>query len=571
MGTWLTFWDPLANGEVVRGDGTLGCVGTVNGADSAILGGPMGFPGSHLNCGITATILTGTCSFITASGYYALILNGVCNCVDADFATITNGDFNCVSGSFLHIGHGRCHSVQGTMNAIHHGYTNLISPSCSGYNNILNGFCNKIDFSSCCHPFYNSIINGGFQTISGTYNSILGGDRNTISSYCSAIVSGSGNSVTFSGPYGPAYGFGVVVQGCNNASNSFFSFIGNGETNIAGSGLTHEDTIVNGSCQIATGGETFIGSGMLNVASGNISSVVNGNYNVADGNMSFIGTGLHNCAHGPSSTIINGSCNQIAQAHFSIINTGCNHQIFGSHSAIINGCYNSIGDANTNFIGNGEYNCIPTGSFSSIINGGGCGGPLVFCSNVVASHYSTIGSGKSNNINVGSDHSMIGGGILNTISAYSSFIGNGTCNCITTGFSSVVSGCCNTISATYSFISSGKDNHINFAGSFNGILSGESNKIDNTYHSYIGGGCSNTITANGICSAILGGSGNLNRHCWSAVFGNSLVSCSDDTFHVSCLNAVNTPPASTVGLPVGTYAWKAGNALGASDCVLVII
>jgi hypothetical protein len=58
--------------------------------------------------------------------------------------------------------------------------------------------------------------------------------------------------------------------------------------------------------------------------------------------------------------------------------------------------------------------------------------------------------------------------------------------------------------------------------------------------SVIAGGDNNTV--NGAYSAILGGSGNSDGGLgFVGIFGNGLAAVSADTFHVSCLNAVNTP------------------------------
>ena len=87
------------------------------------------------------------------------------------------------------------------------------------------------------------------------------------------------------------------------------------------------------------------------------------------------------------------------------------------------------------------------------------------------------------------------------------------------------------------------------------IAGGCNNYLADEYGA-IGGGCNNTINPgscgsliagggqnrlSGAYSAILGGQNNTLSHNCAGLFGNGLVSCSDDTFHVSCLNAVNTP------------------------------
>ena len=83
------------------------------------------------------------------------------------------------------------------------------------------------------------------------------------------------------------------------------------------------------------------------------------------------------------------------------------------------------------------------------------------------------------------------------------------------------------------------------------------------------GGCKNTVSA--IYSSILGGKNNTVTHNYAAVFGNGLVSCSNDTFHISCINAKNTPNITAGGpFPAGTIVWKAPPLLP-TDKVLVLI
>jgi hypothetical protein len=83
-------------------------------------------------------------------------------------------------------------------------------------------------------------------------------------------------------------------------------------------------------------------------------------------------------------------------------------------------------------------------------------------------------------------------------------------------------------------------------------FSGTLNRVNGNY-GVIAGGAHNTVS--GACSAILGGCGNTVTHDYAAVFGHNLVSCANDMFHVSCLNAVNTPVNTTAGLTVGTVNW----------------
>jgi hypothetical protein len=76
------------------------------------------------------------------------------------------------------------------------------------------------------------------------------------------------------------------------------------------------------------------------------------------------------------------------------------------------------------------------------------------------------------------------------------------------------------------------------------------------------GGRANTIS--NAYSSILGGSGNTVTHAYSAAFGNGVSSLANNTFHVECLNAVNTPGpyAFPPALPGGTVYWGPAGSLG---------
>ena len=121
--------------------------------------------------------------------------------------------------------------------------------------------------------------------------------------------------------------------------------------------------------------------------------------------------------------------------------------------------------------------------------------------------------------------------------------------------------------ADYASIFNGDSNFID-RSDFSTIVNGVCNTItNNTRASFIAGGTNNNVFAS--CTAILGGANNSDGGFpFSAVFGNGLTSVAADTFHVSCLNAVNTPlfggaypsgtiqryalPTPALGLPAGT-------------------
>ena len=62
---------------------------------------------------------------------------------------------------------------------------------------------------------------------------------------------------------------------------------------------------------------------------------------------------------------------------------------------------------------------------------------------------------------------------------------------------------------------------------------------------------------------VIGGSGNTVNHDYAGIFGNGLTSAASNTFHINCLNAINTPNAPLgVGVPLGTIYWDAVGAPG---------
>lgn len=98
---------------------------------------------------------------------------------------------------------------------------------------------------------------------------------------------------------------------------------------------------------------------------------------------------------------------------------------------------------------------------------------------------------------------------------------------------------------------SGQQQLIASAADYSAILGGQQNTIATGFqHSAIAGGCGNTINAN--CASILGGCGNTVNHDYAAVFGNNITSAANNTLHVECINAVNTPIGFLGTMPIGT-------------------
>lgn len=129
--------------------------------------------------------------------------------------------------------------------------------------------------------------------------------------------------------------------------------------------------------------------------------------------------------------------------------------------------------------------------------------------------------------------------------------GNFICS---TSFNGIFSGENNQIfnASNDSFIGAGCGNVIGGAGwqcmSF--IGAGAENVIDGGTYGVIGGGLNNRVTQP--FSAVLGGRNNTVNHTCSGIFGDGLTSAAANTFHVNCLNAVNTPVYTGIPYPLGT-------------------
>ena len=143
-----------------------------------------------------------------------------------------------------------------------------------------------------------------------------------------------------------------------------------------------------------------------------------------------------------------------------------------------------------------------------------------------ANNYSAVGGGQNNTIAANSDHANISGGWDNTIlsnsyeavisggfyntngGAYATVAG-GQNNVALENHSAIGGGLNNTVSATSqnAVIGGGADNTI-LANSYNGVIGGGSFNTNGAYRAAIGGGFSNFIGTNAPSSTIAGGENN---------------------------------------------------------------
>jgi hypothetical protein len=308
--------------------------------------------------------------------------------------------------------------------------------------------------------------------------------------------------------------------------------------------------------QVASGGNSFIGSGNSNTVNSSLSSCVAGDSNFVSGYSSFIGagnsntasnvyssitTGVSNVASGFWTTVVNGTSNTAAGFYNFIGNGQSNSGTSGSavttQSATMNGTTAvTLSGSNAN-IKVGQYitgTSISGDTYVAAISGtsltlskvasGSSTSTLSFYTphgvvvgggnNQATGSYSFIGgggdAGTAGNRNVASgDWSVVAGGTKNTASGIASFVGGGGTNGVSfiantaSGlYSVVVGGLSNTSSAEGSFVGNGYANIANSAFSF--IGSGTRGTTRSIQGNAVFPACSNPIAdANGITQTAL--------------------------------------------------------------------
>ncbi len=148
-------------------------------------------------------------------------------------------------------------------------------------------------------------------------------------------------------------GFATDLQ----AKRALATQVASGDESFIGSGYGNS----------SSGYRSFIGNGSDNTASGSYYSMIgNGGYNTATAFCSLIGTGRFNTASGICSVVVNGVSNHADGTYSSVIN-GSNNFASGSYATVLNGGHvESLGLCST--VLNGK-NCVASGSYSTMING----------------------------------------------------------------------------------------------------------------------------------------------------------------------------------------------------------
>jgi len=173
-------------------------------------------------------------------------------------------------------------------------------------------------------------------------------------------------------------------------------------------------------------------------------------------------------------------------------------------------------DGAPNVIGGSPVNFVPVGAVGATISGGGATNwNGVASTNAVLSDYGTVGGGRGNRIESGSDAATIAGGYRNDIgtNAEYSVIGGGDFNSIwdDSPYATIGGGIANDIlrNADYSAVGGGSDNSILADSHQATIAGGRLNYIGtNSDSSTIGGGYENNIAANTEAALIAGGDAN---------------------------------------------------------------
>jgi hypothetical protein len=351
------------------------------------------------------------------------------------------------------------------------------------------------------------------------------------------ILGGSSHNFLISGLSGAAILSGGSAS-YPNIIRSDFSVVGGGEVNLIDTASTH--SIIGGGYYNYIGASyCFIGGGGGPADGGpSISPAVSADLTES---MSRTSTSRFSDIHeGPTYsnramspwTVIGGGYDNIVYDTLASILGGAFNTASGYASSISGGVYH-FNFSNFAVIGGGNTNMIDLFSDNSTIGGG-----IV---NYIASSASTIGGGSNNNIldsnatiaggylnfiDLGSPYAFVGGGNSNYILGLSAVIAGGDSNSITNNspYAGILSGKHNLIQdtgaiiaggdsnnvfASYSMVGAGQHNKIDSSSNYSIIAEGSSNTIIASQNAAIVGGANNSIDSNSTYSGILAGQDNI--------------------------------------------------------------
>ena len=348
----------------------------------------------------------------------------------------------------------------------------------------------------------NAFIGAGYDNAaSGSYSSVVGGYSNTAGSFSSSVSGGTSN----------------IIGGSTG-----YQFIGGGNINSAGSGITGWANIVGGSSNSALGFYNFIGNGHTN--SGTSASAV---------------TTQSSTMNGTTAVTLSGSNANIKVGQYI---TGTSIASY-TYVAAVSGTSLTLSQAASGSSTSTLSFYTPHG----VVVGGG--------NNQATGSYSFIGgggdAGTAANRNVASgDWSFVGGGIKNTASGSGSVVVGG--GSFGSGFAA------NTASATSSFVGAG---YLNSASGFAGVIVGGTSNSQNNNAGFIGGGSNNTANSNN--AVIAGGSYGTSRSVEGyAIFpahNNPIASASGVSQGALIILGVQTTDATATVLRSNTSAASGTN------------
>ena len=238
----------------------------------------------------------------------------------------------------------------------------------------------SINFTSFKAGTQSADIAYTLPTAQGSANTFLKNDGSGILSWASSGLINFIESVNTSAPN---TGVPVVQLTPNSASGSVDIALtpkGNGAItahipdntgtggNKRGTWAVDFQMIRNNATQVASGVQTFLGSGGNNTVSGSYSAIVGGANNTVSSGYSFIGGGYLNNVSGGASAVIGGDRHTITGT-YGFIGAGYSHTVGGSYATISGGNTNSA-SGNGSTVGGGTNNSA-TGNFSVTSGGSG--------------------------------------------------------------------------------------------------------------------------------------------------------------------------------------------------------
>ncbi len=203
MATINTFCDPGTINQTLRVDGT-NIAGSLTGACSAILGGPLSATGTHTNASDLSVIVNGfenvINTFGAGPGAGNFIGNGCCNTLAGEYSAIVNGRLNNVCGVHSGINNGYGNHILGDNSFVGSGTPNEVGSFVSGIAvgcaSIVGGYNNGITDNGTTGANLSFIGGGSDNYVLGISSSIVGGAANQINGICSNIGGGQENKIS---------------------------------------------------------------------------------------------------------------------------------------------------------------------------------------------------------------------------------------------------------------------------------------------------------------------------------------------------------------------------------------